>query len=283
MKALIVLTPSESKRLIGKAVAQLEVVQQALKNGTVIIDNSSTNAFVAEEILKMNINKNLFASGVIFPKGLCVNRARAYQHIVLNKGKIVGDITKEKYSLDGIKKEDSHIHETINTLQKGDVWIKSANALDAGGGAGILMASVTGGRVGMALGVLMARGVDFIIPVGLEKLIPVPVSEVAKELGQGRLDYCMGLKVGLMPVYGQVVSEIEAIKILTGTTAIPASAGGISGAEGAITLLLKGEPAQIKSATTIIEDLKGEPAIFVPLTDCGKCPFIYCQQNITKK
>ena len=282
LKALVVLTPSESKRLIGKAVVNMGVVLKALEKGTVVIDNSSTNAFVAEEILGVTLNRGLFASGVIFPKGMCVNQSRAYKHIILKKGKLAHDIHKEKYNVNEIKKEDAKIYATLRHLKNGDVWIKSANALDTQGGAGILMASTIGGRVGMALGFMYARGIDFVVPVGLEKLILGSVSDVARELGHGRLDYCMGLKVGLMPVYGDVVSEIEAIKILTNAKAIPVSAGGVSGAEGAITLLIKGTPNQVNKAIKIIEAIKGEPKTKVPMTDCANCRFVRCDRNTNK-
>ena len=48
-KALISLTVSEGKRLIGKAVAALPQVQAARKQGKLIIATGITNAYVAEE------------------------------------------------------------------------------------------------------------------------------------------------------------------------------------------------------------------------------------------
>ena len=52
MLAEVVLTSSESKRLIGKAVASMEVVKETLKSGLIIIIKGTTNSYVAEEILK---------------------------------------------------------------------------------------------------------------------------------------------------------------------------------------------------------------------------------------
>ena len=51
MLAQLTLTPSEGKRLIAKAISCLEQVQQAYKDGIVIIATSTTTAFVAEEVL----------------------------------------------------------------------------------------------------------------------------------------------------------------------------------------------------------------------------------------
>jgi len=51
MRALFVLTPAESKRLIGKAVAALPEVKHALKNDYVLVGHGSTNVYVAEAVL----------------------------------------------------------------------------------------------------------------------------------------------------------------------------------------------------------------------------------------
>ena len=73
-KVLIVLTPSESKRLIAKGVRKLEEVERALEHGTIIIGLGTTNAYVAEELLNAlqdkdedvaKIEKERFAAGVI--------------------------------------------------------------------------------------------------------------------------------------------------------------------------------------------------------------------------
>ncbi|NIU84879.1 MAG: hypothetical protein GWN64_15745, partial [Candidatus Thorarchaeota archaeon] len=48
MLAQFTLTPAEGKRLIGKAVANMAIVQDAIKEGTVIIATSTTSAYVLE-------------------------------------------------------------------------------------------------------------------------------------------------------------------------------------------------------------------------------------------
>jgi len=54
-RVLVTLTPSEAKRLIGKAVAMMEPVRAAFKDGTIVICPGTTNAYVAEEILGTRI------------------------------------------------------------------------------------------------------------------------------------------------------------------------------------------------------------------------------------
>ena len=65
MLAEVVLTPSEGKRLIAKAIAHMPIVQLAKENGTIIIAISTTNAYVVEELLGNEIkDKGMFAAGV---------------------------------------------------------------------------------------------------------------------------------------------------------------------------------------------------------------------------
>ncbi len=266
LKALIILTPAESKALIGKAVAQLDVVKKALKEGLIMICRSSTNAFIAQELLGREIDKSQYISGFVGDKGMCVNHVDYHPYIVIDKGKLV-EISR-RYS------------EYASELKCDDVYIKSANCIDRHGVAGILAAVSDGGRIGRALGTVKARGVNFIVPAGLEKLIPGSVHEASNELGIGRLNYCMGVPVGLIPVYGYVVTEVEAIEILFGAEAFPVASGGINGAEGAATLIINGGDSEVKAAIKGIEGIKGEP----PTKALGayrhdKCAWTNCTFN----
>ena len=59
LKAVVTLNPSESKRLIAKAVARISVVKKAYKKGRLIIIGSATNAFIVEELTGNRVNKFL--------------------------------------------------------------------------------------------------------------------------------------------------------------------------------------------------------------------------------
>jgi len=50
MRAQVVLRPSESKKLICKAILEMEPVQKALKQGIVVIHPSITTYFLFEHI-----------------------------------------------------------------------------------------------------------------------------------------------------------------------------------------------------------------------------------------
>ena len=98
-----------------------------------------------------------------------------------------------------------------------------------------------------------------IFPVGLEKLIPISVFDAAKECGTLAWNYSMGLPCGLIPCgTGIVVTELEAISLLSGATATPIASGGIAGAEGAVTLAIRGTNVQIEKIVKMIEEeIKG--------------------------
>ena len=68
VQAGAILTVAESKRLIGKAVAQMPIVKNALENGMVIIIKGTTNRYVAEEITGQKVDHAEFVTGRINPR-----------------------------------------------------------------------------------------------------------------------------------------------------------------------------------------------------------------------
>jgi hypothetical protein len=239
----ISLTPAESKRLIAKAVAKLPEVQRAFKKGTVIIGVGTTNAYVAEELLGRKIERERFVAGAVLPKGTSVIPAeKRLKEIVIQKGKIV----------------DARMDDVLPDLTSNDVFIKGANALDATGTAGVFLASRVGGTVGRSLGVLMSRGVNLIVPVGLEKFIPGLVKDVTLTAGIDKTKFSTGVPVGVMPLAGRVITELEAIRILSGADAVVIGKGGISGAEGSVTLVVRGTDGQLRKVEKLVVEIKGE-------------------------
>jgi hypothetical protein len=258
-KIVVTLTPSESKRLIAEGIMKLEEVQRALKHGTIIITLGTTNAYVAEEILnavsesKERIDKQRYAAGVITDRGLCVvPKEERVKEVILKNGKI----------------SEEHTSEAIEKLSANDVFIKGANALDATETAGILMANPLGGTIGSALGTVMARGVHFIIPVGIEKTVPYSIAEAAKRVGIGKCPRALGWPVGLMPVHGKVITELEALKILGADDAFPLAAGGVEGGEGSVIICVEGSVEKLDELMTLVTEIKGEPPVKLVSTDC---------------
>lgn len=250
MQIQITLTPAESKRLIAKAVVKLEEVRKAFKNGVIIIGVGTTNACVAEELLERKIERERFVAGMVLPRGTYVLPVeKRLKEIIIRKGNVI----------------DAKMGDVLPELSSSDVFIKGANALDASGTAGVFMAGHRGGTIGRALGTLMSRGVNLIIPVGLEKFIPGSIKNIAPLAGMDKVTFSTGVPVGIMPVHGKIITELDAIQILSGAEAMMMGKGGVSGAEGAVTLLVSGSQKQLRKVRQLVETVKGEssPAIKV--------------------
>lgn len=245
MKAQITLTPSESKRLIAKAISAMSIVKNALKEGIILIALSSTNSYVVEEISGMKIEKERYCSGIVTPEGTFANPSKLMsKEIAIIKGKI-------EY-LDNSK-------EIIKKMKKNDIFIKSANAIDPHGNAGIFVSDIDSGELGKLIGHIYARKINFLIPTGLEKLI-YDVKKAFEVAGQQEYKYFMKLPVSIFPVEGKIITEIEALKILFDVDATLIGAGGIGGAEGSVTLVIEGE--NVKKAFKYVLSIKGEKFLY---------------------
>ncbi|TAK27198.1 MAG: hypothetical protein EPO21_24165 [Chloroflexota bacterium] len=243
---LLSLTPAESKRLIARATVQLPEVRHALSRGRVMVAAGTTTAYIAEEIMGTPIEKYRYAAGIISQGTLTTTEAEEkIGPFCLYKGSPVEEAPRQ----------------FLEQFTADDVFIKSANAVDVQGMAGVLMAGLVGGTMGIAFALVTARGSHFVVPVGLEKLVP-SVPDAARKAGILRFKYALGMPVGLMPVVGAtVVTEIQALRILADVQATQIAAGGIHGSEGSVVLSIEGPDAQVSQAIEIIRQIKGEPAI----------------------
>jgi len=263
MRALFVLTTSESKRLIGKAVAAMEPVRKAKETGKILIGHGSTNVYVVEELLAADkIDKTWirdhYLSGVVLQGSLCtIPGADKPPILVLNKGEL--------------EPPAATMTEMLQDFDQNSVFIKGANCIDAEGNAAVFVAHPEGGTIGWAIGHILARGIPLIVPVGLEKLIPSVKKAVALS-GQHTFDYCQGLKVGLVPLArATIVTEIDSLRILAGVETEHIASGGQNGSEGAVTLVSEGEEEAIQKAIALIESIKGEPPLTPRKEMCETC------------
>lgn len=258
MRALFVLTPSESKRFIAKAVARLPEVKTARESGEIVIGHGSTNVRVAQEIFGECPEPDRYLSGLVTNGVLCVTQAEEKPPmILLRKGKLVPpELTME---------------ETLKNFDAGSVFIKGANAVDPEGNAGVYVAHPSAGTIGYAYGILSARGCHLIVPVGLEKLVP-SVKEAGLHVGQNTYYYCMGVRIGMIPLMNaRVITEVEAFRVLFGLTAIHIGGGGVNGSEGSVTLVAEGEKQALDQAIELIEAIKGEPPLRPKKSLCLNC------------
>ena len=279
MRAQITLTPNESKKLISKAVVKLDVVQKALKKGIVAIHPSSTTVFIIEE-LTGKIPDGLWMCGMIVPRGTCLEgevlEGMRERRASTDPSIIAGDFRHLWVLKKGSLQRNRKLNAVAREMDVDDVYIKAANAIDPERNAGILLASVAGGTVARFMGYAYGKGFNVIIPVGLEKLIPTQIREAVKEAGVKKMNYAMVIPVGLYPMSGTTITEIEAFKILTGATATPIAAGGVGGAEGAITFVIRGDDKQVKTSIELIEGIRGSMLPAIHFADCLTCPFQSC-------
>jgi len=244
MLTMITLTVSESKRLIARGVRAIPYVERALEEGTVAVPKGSTNAYIAEELLGKRLDKKHYVLGATFPK-----RSKPFSidgslpDVVLRKGQVVEGLTAVA---------------AAKEMSAGDVFMKGANAINpALNQAGLLIGHPEGGTLGATLGILTARRVHLLVPAGLEKTVPVDLELIALRL---KHEPCRGEIYGIWPFTAHIFTEADAIKELTGVTAVPVAAGGIGGAEGAVRLLLSGSEEQLDETMAILDQVWGEPA-----------------------
>lgn len=251
--ALVVLNASESRRLLAKATVVLPEVQNAWKNGTIIIARGITNAFVTEEFFGISVEPKAGQTVGMVCDGITNGNSGPPSSTwhVIRKGKAV-------------EGADSNVE--ILSFGPDDVLIKGANAIDREGNAGIYTSSVKGGTIGMAWPIVIPRGCHLIMPVGLEKMVP-SVFEAAKHTGIYHFKYSTGLPAKLAPVpLGKVVTEIQAFAILAGVRAYHIGSGGVGGSEGSVQLSLEGDEETVEKAFELVKSIKGEPLVSLPDT-----------------
>jgi hypothetical protein len=251
MKQFVV-TPSAGKRLIAKALASDETVMNALKLGTVVIVAGTTNGYVAEEILKTigvsdSFSRKSFFRGITLPPSQAVTSEGRLSDETAFPGDVI--ITQNVWQ------KGKTIFDVVNDLKEGDVIIKGANALDVQRKqAAILIGHPKAGTIGAALQAVVGRRVRLIIATGLEKRVSGDLCCLAEKVNMpGANGY------RLLPIPGQIVTEIEAIKLLTGATAEIIAAGGVCGAEGSCWLAVSGTKSQEEAAEQFLASVAAEP------------------------
>jgi hypothetical protein len=244
-KLLVTLTPAEGKRLIAKGLLATEAIQNALNHGYLCITLGTTSSYLVEEILG-EYDKTRHIAGVVVPKGLSVVKGEMrHSDAIFHKGEYIAG---------------KKVVDILEDLGPGDVIVKCPNALDANMIPLVLLGHPTGGSMGSFMGAVASRNITLVMPAGFEKCIPVPYDVMIGQFGKDEWDYSFGMGVGIIPVpSGIPFTEGDALDVLFNVWAVPIAAGGVNGAEGAVTLFVEGEADNIKEAYEFLLDLKGEP------------------------
>lgn len=245
-----VLTVAAAKRLIGKALEAHPAVRTALGSATLVIIAGTTNGYVAEEILRNlgqaeSFSKKRFFRGIVLPPGRTTKTGR-----LPDESGFPGDVVIVK----GVWQKGKTIFDVEDSLREGDIILKGANALDlTRKQAAVLIGHPQGGTTITALQAAVGRRVRLILPVGLEKRVPGDLMGLAARMNEPG---SKGFR--LLPVPGEVFTEIEAIRLLCGVEAEMVAAGGVGGAEGAVWLALQGSEEQMERAKELMREVSGE-------------------------
>lgn len=257
MRIQITLTSPEGKRIIARGIKALLRVQEVRKKGKIILKGGTTVSAIAEELC----GQPMKISGMITPKGTLTSRFKhesKLQHgLLLHQGKIIPLDSQEAW-----EKETPLITPT-------DLVITGANAFDTYGHAVIMAATYAGGRSLPAFQELLIEGVPFLIAAGLEKLAPGNLWEKVPLAGRKKADFSYGAAVGLVPLWGEIFTEVEALETLARVSAFVIGKGGIHGAEGSTTLLVEGPAKEVLKIDRIYQQVKGaglsgEPRNLIP-------------------
>ncbi|MCL1976491.1 MAG: hypothetical protein FWG55_00020 [Candidatus Bathyarchaeota archaeon] len=252
MKQFIV-TSHAGKRLIGKALAVNPAVVNAAKNNTLVIIAGTTNGYIAEELLKnLNIDgfsRKHFFRGLTLPPDM---RLSAEGRLV-DESHFSGDVIITK----GVWQKGKTINDVVDSLKEGDIIIKGANALDLEHKqAALLIGHPKAGTIGVSLPAVVGRRVKLIVAIGLEKRVSSNLHLLAEKINTPDVS---GYR--LLPIPGQVFTELDAFTQLTGgASAELIAAGGICGAEGAVYLAVYGSQEQEKIAEKLFDQIATEPA-----------------------
>jgi hypothetical protein len=287
MIAQVNLTPTESKKLMAKAIAQMELVKRAAQDGMIVIHPSSSTYFLTEELTGENPGYDNWVCGSITPKGLCVEMGIMSSGPPRDNNEALdpGGFPFQVVVKGGETSTGKPLASILKQMGPKDVYVKGVNAVDMDRNVGVLIGHHSGGgTIGKVLAAQRKTSFTIIWVAGLEKLIPTRIDEAMKALRRADVGYAMGMVVGMVPIKGgTVISEPDAFRILADCAAIPVAGGGIGGAEGSVTLILEGEEGAVRTAIRYAEQSKGARLPQFRGRSCTACPNADCQFPVGKK
>lgn len=257
MTVTFALHPAASKHLIAQAIIAMPEVKRAFEKGKIIIGAGTTNLEIAQLLLNTSFEpKEAYIAGLIAGQVPCITDPSVRKLWCIDKGKLI----------------EADWVEFLDSFAEGDIFIKGANAVDPFGHVGVLLANPLGGTIGRSIGIIKARGIQLICPVGLEKLIPSCL-EAEKTMGIFKTPTRLGMQLGFMTVTNStVMTEIESLKLLFGVDAVHISSGGVAGMEGSVVLAAQCEnESQAEELLSLVKKANRIPPLKVVKRKCSEC------------
>jgi len=279
--AHIILTPTESKKLIAKTLVKRPDFLDAMEKGLIVLHPSSSTYFIVEEVTGAPPPTDVWVIGVITQKGLCVEKRTNVEEegadlklksSLENPGKFPHSWVFEN----GVLKHGIPLDELLDKMHSTDIYVKGVNAIDKEGIAGVWLGSLVEGTIGQVVKMSRAKNFKIFCPVGIEKFIPGSMEE-AKKVSRSKIFYSMGCKVKLFSFKPDVlITEIEAFEMFSEVKATITSAGGLAGAEGAVCITLEGKENALLDVIELAEKVKGAELPEIKLPNCLQCNMPTC-------
>ena len=225
-------------------------------NKTVVVIAGTTNGYIAEELLKKigqaeEFDRKSFIRGITMPPHYQKDETGRLNSQSVFPGDVI--IQKGKWL------KGQTINDIADKLQCGDIIMKGANAVNFQQNlAGILIGSPTGGTILTAMQAIIGRRVTLYLPVGQEKRVTDDLHEIAAQVNAADARGCR-----LYVTSGKIISEVEALSLLSGVQARLMAAGGVCGAEGGIWLSLTGNAEHVNQACSLLDKIAAEPAFSI--------------------
>ncbi len=254
MRIQIVFNIWESRAFIAKTILKHPDVEKYLKTGTIAIGRGTTNAFILREFLNatdnsdFDININNYVAGIIDGSLWVSDTNTRTPEVVFRQGQPVFEPVAE-------------------AVDSCDLVIKGGNALGTDWVAGVLCAHPQGGTIGSVYNTCISRGIKIIVPISMEKVIPVSLTDLVSSLGgQKNIDFAQGLPVSLFPIVGgEIFSEIEAVDSIAAVDVFPIGAGGVYNGAGAVILEITGADSEVQKILDLHKQVQNTEPLKVNL------------------
>ena len=154
---------------------------------------------------------------------------------------------------------DGRSWEILKSFGPDDCYVIGANAIDSFGHAAMLVGSPAGGTYGKCLPTLYSEGFKVIIPVSAQKLVPGNLEDIYPQVGIKKCDIAYGMRCGLLPIPGVIVTEREAAEAYADVKAVIFAAGGHTGSESAVAVQISGSESEVKKVLDLVEQVRSIP------------------------